>query len=140
MPDKPSELVKYIEKRVLIIVFFLAGGFFFLGARDWAIGIVLGGFTSLLHLKAISSAANNIVDITQKSANISTIIAFVIRQVLNVAILGISFFKSGVSFPGVVVGLLLVKLVIVTKSVQTKWQDTLDSQIKNIEDKLERRN
>ncbi len=140
MPDDPKDLVSYVEKRVLIIVGFLAISFYIIHANSWALGIMLGGFASLLYLRAISVVARTIIGTNEKTARISTIASFAFRQLLTVALLGISFFRSEISFPAVVIGLLLVKIVIIAKSVQEKWQDSLNQQIKNVKDKLERRN
>ena len=140
MPDDPKELVSYVEKRVLIIVGFLAISFYIINANSWALGIMLGGFASLLYLRAISVVAKTIIGTNEKIARISTIASFAFRQLLTVSLLGISFFRSEISFPAVVIGLLLVKIVIIAKSVQEKWQDSLNQQIKNVKDKLERRN
>ena len=140
MPDDPKELVSYVEKRVLIIVGFLAISFYIINANSWALGIMLGGFASLLYLRAISVVAKTIIGTNEKIARISTIASFAFRQLLTVSLLGISFFRDEISFPAVVIGLLLVKIVIIAKSVQEKWQDSLNQQIKNVKDKLERRN
>jgi len=140
VPNDPKELVPYIEKRVLIIVGFLAISFFAVNLRSWSIGIVLGGFASLLYLRAISVVANTVIGTNEKTAKISTILSFAFRQFLTISLLGISFFRTEISFPAVVIGLLLVKLIIIAKSVQEKWQDSLNQQIKNVKDKLEGRN
>lgn len=140
MPNDPKELVPYIEKRVLIIVGFLAISFFAVNLNSWSIGIVLGGLASLMYLRAISVVANTVIGTNERTAKISTILSFAFRQLLTISLLGISFFREEISFPAVVIGLLLVKLIIIAKSVQEKWQDSLNQQIKNVKDKLEGRN
>lgn len=140
MPNDPKELVPYIEKRVLIIIGFLAISFFAVNLNSWSIGIVLGGLASLMYLRAISVVANTVIGTNERTAKISTILSFAFRQLLTISLLGISFFREEISFPAVVIGLLLVKLIIIAKSVQEKWQDSLNQQIKNVKDKLEGRN
>jgi hypothetical protein len=140
VPNDPKELVPYIEKRVLIIIGFLAISFFAVNLNSWSIGIVLGGLASLMYLRAISVVANTVIGTNERTAKISTILSFAFRQLLTISLLGISFFREEISFPAVVIGLLLVKLIIIAKSVQEKWQDSLNQQIKNVKDKLEGRN
>ncbi|MFP4456780.1 MAG: ATP synthase subunit I [Clostridia bacterium] len=140
MPDDPKDLVSFVEKRVLIIVGFLAVGFYIIQAQSWSLGIMLGGFASIMYLRAISVVAKTVIGTNEKIAKISTIASFAFRQLLTISLLGISFFRDEISFPAVVLGLLLVKIIIISKSVQEKWQDSLNQQIKNIRNKLERRN
>lgn len=140
MPDSPDELVAYIEKRILVAVGLMAITFLIGGYRSWALGIIVGGFASLIYFKSIVNVAEAVIGTTEHHARISTARSSALRQVLTLIILGCSFFMDGISFPAVVVGLLLVKIFIVTKAVQEKWQEGLNSQIKNVRRKLERRN
>ncbi len=139
MPDNPQKLVKYIEKRVLLFTALLAIVFFFSGLIDWVWGVILGALSSLMYFRAIAVVAENIVDTNPKAARISTIASYVLRQMLNAVLLAVSYFRDELSFPAVVIGLILVKTIIIAKSAQERWQYLLDDQIKSIKDKLERR-
>lgn len=139
MPDNPQDLVKYIEKRVLLITALLVIVFFFSGLNDWVWGIIVGAFSSLMYFRAIAVVAENIVNTNPKAARIGTTASYIMRQLLNAALLAVSYFRDELSFPAVIMGLVLVKIVIIAKSAQERWQYLLDDQIKSIKDKLERR-
>ncbi len=139
MPDNPQELRKAIEWRVLLITAALAAVFLIAGENSWMWGIIVGALCSLLHFRTICLVAERVVDMAEGKARLSTTISYAARYIFNAGVLAYSYFLPTLSFPAVVIGLLLVKLVIITGTLQERWSDMLSTQLKNIQKKLERR-
>ncbi|GEM_PF-6770634 len=139
MYDSPRDLRRTVEKRVLIIVGVLALIFFVGNLRSAMYGIIVGGLCSLLHFRTICTVAERVVDMSQGAARISTGVGFVARYLVNAGVLAYSYFLPSLSFPAVVIGLLLVKVVLITDTLQKRWLDMLNNQLKNTKKNLERR-
>ena len=139
MDNSPHELRKSIEKSVLMIVAVIATLSLISGQRSFMWGIIVGGLCSLMHFRTICMVAERVIDTDKRRARLSTVVGYSARYIVNAGILAYSYFLPTLSFSGVIIGLLLVKIVIIARTLRNQWKDVLDSQLKNIKNKFERR-
>lgn len=139
MYDSPRALRRTVEKRVLLIIGVLALIFLIAELPSSMYGIIVGGLCSLVHFRTICSVAERVIDMSQGAAQISTGVGFAARYLVNAGVLAYSYFEPSLSFPTVVIGLVLVKLVIIGDTLMERWQDALNNQLKNTKKNLERR-
>ncbi|QOR33784.1 ATP synthase subunit I [Clostridium sp. 'deep sea'] len=139
MNDSPHELRKSIEKTVLMIVAVISLLSLISGQSSFMWGIIVGGLCSLMHFRTICMIAERVIDTDKRKARLSTVVGYSARYIVNAGILAYSYFLPTLSFLGVIIGLLLVKIVIITRTLRDQWKDVLSSQLKNIKNKFERR-
>lgn len=139
MFDSPQLLKKIIQKRVLTILAVISGLSLLSGNDAWMWGILLGGFCALAHFRTICMITEKVVDLTVTGARIRAVSGYLFRYVINALILAYSYFQSNLSFLAVVIGLLLVKIVIITEMLRLKWVEGLDGQLGRLRTTIERR-
>ncbi len=139
MYNSPQELRKSVEKSVLLIIAVIAIISLIAGQRSFMWGIIVGGLCSLVHFRTICTVAERVVDFSARAARISTMVGYSARYIVNAGVLAYSYFNPSLSFPAVIIGLVLVKIVIITKTLREQWQQVLSDQLKNIRKKFERR-
>lgn len=140
MFSSADKLLEMVQKRVMLVAAFLVFSGAFVKNWEWVWGIGLGTCTGLAHFRNIyHSVSKNIGVAAVAKARWRAFGAYFLRYVITVAVLGLSYFRPQFSFIAVVLGLMLVKLVIITEASREKLVVLLDDYAKKIQILLERR-
>lgn len=118
LPQNVEAEFKKIAKRVTIVVLLLATSAFVFSNISVVWGIIIGGMMAITNFRLIALSTVQILELTSPTqAKAKAIVKYLIRAFLTIGVMYVSFTNDWISFPALVVGLLLVKYIILFEAV-----------------------
>ncbi|QNO15168.1 ATP synthase subunit I [Alkalicella caledoniensis] len=118
LPQNVEAEFKKIAKRVTIVVLLLATSAFVFSNISVVWGIIIGGMMAITNFRLIALSTVQILELTSPTqAKAKAIVKYLIRASLTIGVMYVSFTNDWISFPALVVGLLLVKYIILFEAV-----------------------
>lgn len=117
-----NDIIKKIFKKTLIISLFFMGISFFLfnEPKPIILGYIFGTIISMLGLKLIDNTINKAIKMSPDKANGYTTFHYILRYFIYFIVLSIAAIADYLNFPAAILGLLMVKIVIITSTIFDK--------------------
>lgn len=133
------EIIK-VTKRVMIVVALLAISAFFFTNTQAVWGIIIGGVMAIINFRLIAISTVQTLELTNPAeAKVKVTVKYLTRAFLTIGVMFVAFTNEGISFPALVVGLLLVKYIILAEAVFLSLRNNLSTFFEKQKIKYERR-